>query len=141
VPTRKIRQPAGQAIIKAMAADWSAAMPALNCRAGAVQALEAEYKALEYARSARTTVGRQIPAATARCVAAQPYRVGSQDCRQYTHTLSVGTAAEGRARHRLPQSGWKLDASHLRLFWSLCGKSKRGALRPHRDIIVRHNRQ
>lgn len=53
-------------------------------------ALEAEYKALEY-----TPAGQEVkwqgdsPDRSGEVVAAQPYRVGSQDCRQYTHTLSI----------------------------------------------------
>ena len=61
-------------------------------------AIEAEYKAPESsnagngvwwqdAGSGRTGTGR----------AAQPYRVGSQDCRQYTHTIQInGTPREAR---------------------------------------------
>lgn len=52
------------------------------------QALEAEYRALEY-----TQGGQPVPwkseqsGRTGQVVAGQPYRVGSQDCRQYTHTI------------------------------------------------------
>ncbi|MBA3446938.1 MAG: hypothetical protein H0T56_04920 [Pseudaminobacter sp.] len=51
-------------------------------------ALEAEYRALEY-----TQRGQPVPWKSERSgrygtvVAAQPYRVGSQDCRQYTHAV------------------------------------------------------
>jgi surface antigen len=31
-------------------------------------------------------------------MAAQPYRVGSQDCRQYTHTVFSGSGAGATAR-------------------------------------------
>lgn len=52
-------------------------------------ALEAEYKALEHTQSGRPvswkTAGRS--AVSGDVVAAQPYRVGSQDCRQYSHTV------------------------------------------------------
>ncbi len=52
-------------------------------------ALQAEYRALEYMpagngvewKSASADLGGEV-------TAAQPYRVGSQDCRQYSHTVS-----------------------------------------------------
>lgn len=54
-------------------------------------ALEAEYRALEYTPSGRpvTWKGSQ-PSIYGEVTAAQPYRVGSQDCRQYSHTIYVG---------------------------------------------------
>lgn len=61
-------------------------------------ALEAEYQSLEY-----TASGKAVPWKGTRSnhrgevVAAQPYRVGSQDCRQYTHTVFTGnTSASAR---------------------------------------------
>lgn len=59
------------------------------------QGLEAEYRALEYTqggqkvgwKSERTNRYGEV-------VAAQPYRVGSQDCRQYTHTVYAGGPAQ-----------------------------------------------
>jgi surface antigen len=52
------------------------------------RALEAEYRALEAA-----TVGQPVSwtgrGAKGQVVAAAPYQVGSQNCRQYNHTLSV----------------------------------------------------
>lgn len=53
-------------------------------------ALESEYRALEY-----TAAGQPVKWQGARAghsgevVAAQPYRVGSQDCRQYSQTVSI----------------------------------------------------
>lgn len=75
------------------------------------RALEAEYRALEY-----TPVGTPVAwrsedgRITGRVVAAQPYRVGSQDCRQYSHTISAGTEerdARGTAC-RNPNGSWTL---------------------------------
>ncbi len=56
-------------------------------------ALEAEYKALEAAPSGQAVVwqGKGIDG---KVVAAAPYQVGSQNCRQYTHTLTTGAQAE-----------------------------------------------
>lgn len=56
-------------------------------------ALEAEYKALEYTASGQKVTWKGDRSAhSGEVVAAQPYRVGSQDCRQYTHTVFTGTA-------------------------------------------------
>ncbi len=55
--------------------------------------LEAEYKALEYTPSGQAVTWRSDRADRyGEVVAAQPYRVGSQDCRQYTHTVFTGGA-------------------------------------------------
>lgn len=56
-------------------------------------ALNAEYRALEYAGGGElvTWTGKDGKAA-GKVVAAQPYRVGSQDCRQYKHELMIGAA-------------------------------------------------
>lgn len=54
-------------------------------------ALEAEYKALEYTQSGRPVAWKgERSGRYGEVVAAQPYRVGSQDCRQYKHTIFVG---------------------------------------------------
>jgi surface antigen len=51
-------------------------------------ALEAEYKALEYTQSGQPVSWKSERSGfSGQVVAAQPYRVGSQDCRQYTHTV------------------------------------------------------
>lgn len=53
-------------------------------------ALEAEYRALEHTPSGQQVVWRSSDTLYGEVVAAQPYRVGSQDCRQYTHTVHSG---------------------------------------------------
>ena len=60
--------------------------------------LEAEYKALEYTAGGQPVAWKGDQANHyGEVVAAQPYRVGSQDCRQYTHTVvSGGPAATAR---------------------------------------------
>jgi surface antigen len=63
------------------------------------RALEAEYRALEGAAVGQPVVwsGRNV---SGKVVAAAPYQVGSQNCRQYTHTLTVEgreTVARGSA--------------------------------------------
>lgn len=54
-------------------------------------ALEAEYRALEYTPSGQPVTWKGGTASVYGEVSAgQPYRVGSQDCRQYSHTVYVG---------------------------------------------------
>jgi len=56
-------------------------------------ALEAEYKALEYTTSGQKVAWKGDQASHyGEVVPAQPYRVGSQDCRQYTQTVFTGGA-------------------------------------------------
>ncbi len=59
---------------------------------------EAEYKALEYSSGGElVTWSGKSGAASGKVVAAQPYRVGSQDCRQYSHEVTMsGAVANGR---------------------------------------------
>ena len=58
------------------------------------KALEAEYKALEYTASGQKVTWKgDSSGRSGEVVAAQPYRVGSQDCRQYTHTVFNGAAS------------------------------------------------
>ncbi|MGD9915643.1 MAG: hypothetical protein AB7S80_16315 [Rhizobiaceae bacterium] len=53
--------------------------------------LEAEYKALEYTPNGQTVTWRSERSQRyGEVVAGQPYRVGSQDCRQYSHTVFDG---------------------------------------------------
>lgn len=57
--------------------------------------LEAEYKALEYTASGQVVTWKSDSSSRyGEVVAAQPYRVGSQDCRQYTHTVFTGGAGQ-----------------------------------------------
>jgi surface antigen len=63
------------------------------------RALEAEYRALEAAPGGQPVAwsGRGV---SGQVVAAAPYQVGSQNCRQYTHTVTVNgnqTQARGAA--------------------------------------------
>ena len=54
------------------------------------RALAAEYTALEYGQSGKPVRWEGASGRSGEVVPAQPYRVGSQDCRQYTHNLTVG---------------------------------------------------
>jgi len=71
--------------------------------------LEAEYRALEYTASGQPVTWKGSQANRyGEVVAAQPYRVGSQDCRQYTHTVyagGAGVSARGTAC-RNPDGSW-----------------------------------
>ncbi|MGE0283282.1 MAG: RT0821/Lpp0805 family surface protein [Rhizobiaceae bacterium] len=58
-------------------------------------ALDAEYKALEYTPGGQSVSWKGEDSGTSgQVVPGQPYRVGSQDCRQYTHTILSGGASE-----------------------------------------------
>lgn len=74
------------------------------------RALEAEYRALEH-----TPAGQKVAWGRAgdrgghgEVVAGSPYRVGSQNCRQYAHTVSVGGRAQTArgAACRNPDGSW-----------------------------------
>ena len=73
------------------------------------KALEAEYRALEYTAPGTPVAWRSDDGRfSGRVVAAQPYRVGSQDCRQYSHSVGSGTEerdARGTAC-RSPNGSW-----------------------------------
>lgn len=57
--------------------------------------LEAEYRALEYTPSGQKVTWKSSRSSRfGEVVAAQPYRVGSQDCRQYNHTVFAGGPAQ-----------------------------------------------
>lgn len=93
-PTRPSAQPAGQAIIKAMAGGLIGGNVGTGLSSNEkVQALEAEYRALEYSQPGQPVAwGDKGSGRYGEVAAAQPYRVGSQDCRQYTHTVTLGGA-------------------------------------------------
>ncbi|GAB1581409.1 hypothetical protein PPNSA23_13520 [Phyllobacterium phragmitis] len=57
------------------------------------KALEAEYRALEYAPVGQVTNWKS-GSGSGDVVAAQPYQVGSQNCRQYTHTFTIDGAPQ-----------------------------------------------
>ncbi|KSV85257.1 MULTISPECIES: hypothetical protein [unclassified Sinorhizobium] len=71
------------------------------------RALEAEYRALEAAPGGQpvTWNGRGVSGSV---VAAAPYQVGSQNCRQYSHTVTVKTQAKTArgAACRNPDGSW-----------------------------------
>lgn len=59
------------------------------------RALEAEYRALEYSTSGEPVNWENGWSGNRGVVvAAQPYRVGAQDCRPYSHTVNIGGKAE-----------------------------------------------
>lgn len=53
------------------------------------KALAAEYKALETAQAGQAVSWTGGAGRSGDVVPAQPYRVGSQDCRQYTHKVVI----------------------------------------------------
>ncbi len=58
------------------------------------KALEAEYRALEYSPAGKAVSWSGSGSTSGDVTAAQPYQVGSQNCRQYTHTFSIGDASQ-----------------------------------------------
>ena len=81
---------AGQAIIRALGGGLVASSGGQLSSQERQQALEAEYKALEYAQVGQPTMWGDLQGRHGEVRAATPYRVGSQDCRQYTHTIVLG---------------------------------------------------
>lgn len=72
-------------------------------------ALEAEYRALEYTPGGQKVNWQGASGHSGEVVAAQAYRVGSQDCRQYSHTVFQGGGPVGTARGtacRNPDGSW-----------------------------------
>jgi len=72
------------------------------------KALEAEYRALEYMPPGQTVTWYGSGGLTGEVMAAQPYRVGSQDCRPYTHRLqtAAGPVTVRGTACRSPQGTW-----------------------------------
>lgn len=59
------------------------------------QALEAEYKALEYTDAGKTVTWSSEKEGTSGIVTpGQPYQVGSQNCRQYNHSFVINGAPQ-----------------------------------------------
>lgn len=80
-------------------------------RADQIAALEAEYRALELTAPGDTAVWRSDGGlVTGSIVPSQPYRVGSQDCRQYMHTITVagGERVARGAACRNEDGSWAL---------------------------------
>jgi surface antigen len=93
---------AGGGLIGALAGDG------LN-RAERITALEAEYRTLESTPGGQKVTWKGRNDRTyGEVVAAQPYRVGSQDCRQYAHTAIVdGRPLNARGTAcRNPDGSW-----------------------------------
>lgn len=55
-------------------------------------ALESEYRALEYSPAGKAVSWSGSGSSSGDVIAAQPYQVGSQNCRQYTHSFVIGGA-------------------------------------------------
>ena len=58
------------------------------------RALETEYKVLEAAPSGQSVVWQGSGSLKGQVTAAVPYQVGSQNCRQYTHSLVIKDSVE-----------------------------------------------
>ena len=81
-------------------------------RADRTTALQSEYRALEFTPPGDTVNWRSGDSALSGAVVpSQPYRVGSQDCRQYTHEVTSGAGAPTVVRGtacRNPDGSWTL---------------------------------
>ncbi len=74
-------------------------------------ALEAEYRALEFSSTGQPVTWRSADGGHAgQVMAGAPYRVGSQDCRQYSHTVSTraGTETARGTACRNADGSWSL---------------------------------
>jgi len=72
-------------------ADSLATLPNADQR----RALEAEYRALEYGRIGQTIRWQNNNNTNwGEVTAHHPYRVGSQNCRQYSHNFTLGTVRQ-----------------------------------------------
>jgi len=58
------------------------------------KALAAEYRALEYSQGGQSVTWTGGAGRSGTVIPAQPYRVGSQDCRQYNHNVIVDGVAQ-----------------------------------------------
>ena len=80
-------------------------------RADRIAALQSEYRALEFTAPGDLVTWQGRGGLGGQVVASQPYRVGSQDCRQYAHTVNTGGGApaviSGTAC-RNPDGSWTL---------------------------------
>lgn len=89
-------EPVAAAIVDAMAGGLIGRMVGSRVdRRDQRRALEAEYRALEYAAPGETVSwGTEGAGLHGEVLAGAPYRVGSQDCRQYAHTVHSGGQAQ-----------------------------------------------
>jgi len=85
--------------IQALKGGLVARMPGLKIsKSDQARALEAEYKALEMTPGGQKVVWDGNGGTHGEVVAATPYQVGSQNCRQYSHSISVNGGAPMTAR-------------------------------------------
>lgn len=82
-------------IVEAMAGGLIGGTLGRNLDAGDRRsALEAEYRALEYSPAGEAVGWSGRGSMRGEVVAGAPYRVGSQDCRQYVHRLYAGSRSD-----------------------------------------------
>lgn len=89
--TQSASQPVGAAIVEAMGGGLIGSVGQDLDARDRRRALEAEYRALEYMPAGQAASwGDRGRRRHGEVVAGSPYRVGSQDCRQYSHTVNAG---------------------------------------------------
>jgi surface antigen len=85
--------------IKALRGGLVGRMPTIKLsNANLGRALEAEYRALESSPGGQSVVWDGDGGTRGEVIAAVPYQVGSQNCRQYSHTVTLKGAAPQIAR-------------------------------------------
>ncbi|GAA4522074.1 hypothetical protein GCM10023174_01680 [Chelativorans composti] len=79
-------------------------------RADLASALAAEQRALEAAPAGQPVEWQGSGGSSGTVIAAQPYRVGSQDCRPYSHVVRAGGPAQSLrgTACRNPDGTWSL---------------------------------
>lgn len=89
--THQAEPPVGAAIVEAMAGGLVGALGGADLDSrDRRRALEAEYRALEYMQAGQVVSwGKAGSDRYGEVVSGSPYRVGSQDCRQYKHTIQI----------------------------------------------------
>jgi len=109
-PDEAARPPVGAAIVQAMAGGLIGGQVGADLDSRERRrALEAEYRALEHTPAGQSvTWGQAGSRRHGEVVAGSPYRVGAQDCRQYTHTVHLdGRAQTARGTAcRNPDGSW-----------------------------------
>lgn len=111
-PTSSSQTVTSRALLSALDGGLIGRIAALELRgADRTTALEAEYRALEYTAPAQPVYwqasGRSVSGTV---VPSQPYRVGTQDCRQYTVLISqsAGTSEQTGTACRNEDGSWAL---------------------------------
>ncbi len=109
--TRSIGAGSGEPVAGIVGGGLVASAGAELSRRERLEAVNAEYRALESAPAGEPVAWRDEKTGHGGTVtAAQPYRVGSQDCRPYSHVVNAGGSARSvrGTACRNPDGSWTL---------------------------------